>query len=128
MCGGVESECKCSAHRGSRFLGAGDTGTSEPPDVGAGNPTPILWKSSSALNCRSFLQPHILFCKVPASLASSLSLTTPDSLGEELAASVVLHAFLSIFSFPLLSFLFLFLFCDRISLYHSDSPNTYYVA
>lgn len=81
--------------RGNRFLGAGDTGTSRPPDVGAGNPTPILGKSSSALNCRSFLQPQILFFKVPASLASSLSLTTPDSTGEELAAGVVLHV-----SFP----------------------------
>lgn len=100
MCGGVESECKHSAHRGNRFLGAGDTGASESPDVGAGNPTPVLWKSSSALNCRSFLQPPIRFCKVPASLASSLSLTAPDSIGEEPAAGAVLHASFPFSLFP----------------------------
>lgn len=124
----MESECKHSAHRGNRFLGAGDTGASESPDVGAGNPTPVLWKSSSALICRSFLQPPIRFCKVPASLASSLSITAPASIGEEPAAGAVLHASFPLSLFPFFPSSFLLFFCDRISLYHSDSPNTYYVA
>lgn len=62
----VSMQMTLGVHGGQRhrFPRDGPTGGSEPPDVGAGNPTQVLWRSS----VYSFALTHLSRLRIPIAL------------------------------------------------------------